>query len=617
MAVTSLMIVESILFTVLLISISIVIKDKSIKWHDEGLNRFLIFAYAYMIGIISYIAMYLIDGNRTTARYMLLLIIWYSYCAILASMIIQSMLIFGTESVIIRRVTEVLCYYSLFVVIIELFFKRFVFDSNITGVEFTPGVIPMGIYYGFPIFTYYACMGYLLWNYHKTHVKPRERHLMKLALAAIIPSFIGLIAETVCHTILHIRYPVFFVLLIITFKLMSDIHVKNRSFILREEDFDAILKADNTDAVFICDDEQTIIFENRAADINSQLYRDKFVGRKLSDVFVLDNDVRRAMKSKEARDGLMVPAIYPLTERKLVMSVEYIYDCVDEILCSIITIPNYDISIDENSFLPETPVSADIITGTDVKIPSVMEMEEDISPEQERANIDRNINILLVDEKQENLDMYEKLLAPYEIKVTKASGGRVAIEMLLDPCFDAIFMAYDMEKLNGIETAKRIRSMGGGYYSEVPLIFILDRPVADIYKDLLDVSFNDFLEMPLSSKKLGAIMSRWLWRRYAITDEADRTLGSTRAIRSVNALSDMCSDCIDFCSKNKMNYIGYTLKGMKRLCVKLQDKGLTDICDSMTDLYIRGQYAQMPEMLSAFNTELDRVRSSSGFGMLF
>ncbi len=112
-------------------------------------------------------------------------------------------------------------------------------------------------------------------------------------------------------------------------------------------------------------------------------------------------------------------------------------------------------------------------------------------------------------------------------------------------------------------------------------------------------------------------MSRWLWRRYAITDEADRTLGSTRAIRSVNALSDMCGDCIDFCSKNKMNYIGYTLKGMKRLCVKLQDKGLTDICDSMTDLYIRGQYAQMPEMLSAFNTELNRVRSSSGFGMLF
>lgn len=58
MAVTSLIIVESVLFTILLISISIVIKDKSISRNDEGLSRFLLFAYAYMIGIIGYIAVY-------------------------------------------------------------------------------------------------------------------------------------------------------------------------------------------------------------------------------------------------------------------------------------------------------------------------------------------------------------------------------------------------------------------------------------------------------------------------------------------------------------------------------------------------------------------------------
>lgn len=613
MAVNSLIIVEAILFAVLLTAISIGIKDKSISKNDEGLNRFLVFAYAYMIGIICYIIIFFLCYKETIAIYVFNLIIWYAYCAVLASMIIQSMFIFGNESARIRRITEILCYYSLLVVIIELFFNRFIFEYDITGVEFTPEVVPMVVWYSFPIIVYYAVMGYLLWNYHKTHTKIREKHLMKLALYAIVPSFIGLIAESICHTVFHIRYPVFFVLMIISFKLMSDIHIKNRSFMLKPEDFDAILKADNTDAVFICDDEQTIIYQNKAALINSQMYRDTFIGRKLTDVFVLDSDVRRAMKSKEARDGLMVPAIYPLTERKLVMSVEYIYDCVDEILCSIITIPNYEISVDDRNFNIGENLYKDTDNSTVKKIPSVMERDDDTVPGKENLLIDNDVNVLIVDENADELEAFESMLKPYEIKVSRALGGRMAMEMLLDPCYDAIFIAYDMLKLSGVETAKRIRSMGDSYYSEVPLIFILSEPVSNVYKDLLDVSFNDFLEKPLSSGKLSSIMTRWLWRRYAITDRSGAGIISTRAIRSMDELEVMYKDCLEFYGSDKMQYIGYTLKGMKRLCSKLEDKELIAACDNMIDIYIRGQYALMDEMMSAFHTELERVRNSANF----
>lgn len=618
MSVISLMVVESILFTVLLIAISIVIRDKSISKSDEGLSRFLLFAYAYMIGIISYIVIYFINDSRSIITYILILVVWYSYCAVLASMIIQSMFLFDNNNRTIRIITEILCYYSLFVVMVELLFQNFVFDSNMTGIEFTPGVIPTAIYYAFPILIYYVCMGFLLWNYHKTHIKIREKHLMKLALGAIVPSFIGLIAETVCHTIFGIRYPVFFVMMIFSLRIMSDLHIKSRSFKLMPEDFESILKADNTDAVFICDDEQVIIYQNRAAKINSQMYRDTFIGRRITDVFVLDNDVKRAMKSKEARDGLMVPAIYPITERKVVMSVEYIYDCVDEILCSIITIPNYDISVDENSFaLNHVYDNAERDEASDAKIPSVIEKDDGLTSIQEKANVDKDVNILLVDEDDESMDQYEELLKIYDIKISRALGGRVAIDMLLDPCYDAIFISYDMEKLNGIETAKRIRSMGKEYYSEVPIIFILNGSVADVYKDLLDVSFNDFIEKPLSAKKVNSIVTRWLWRRYAVTEKVGGGLASTRAVRSANALFDMYGDCIEFLDNGKINYIGYTLKGMKRLCSKLEDRKLIEACDDMTDMYIRGQYGQMPQMLEKFKTELERVRSSSAFGMIF
>ena len=289
MAVISLMVTESILFVVLLFTISITVKDKSISKNDEGLNRFLVFAYAYIIGLCAYIVQYMLSGTKTILIYFCSLITWYAYCAILASMINQSIYVFANKRMWIRRVTEILCYYSLLVVIAELVAEDFVYESNITGLEFKPGLVPMGIFYATPIVIYYICMGYLLWDYHKTHIKPREKHLMKIALGATIPSFIGLIAETICHTVFNVRYPVFFVLLIVSFKLMSDLNIKNRSFMLLEEDFDSVLKTDNTDAVFVCNDEQVILYQNKGALINSQLFRDTYVGRKLTDVFVLDD----------------------------------------------------------------------------------------------------------------------------------------------------------------------------------------------------------------------------------------------------------------------------------------------------------------------------------------
>ncbi|MBQ7480769.1 MAG: hypothetical protein IJT80_02705, partial [Lachnospiraceae bacterium] len=69
MAVISLIVTESILFVVLLFTISITVKDKSISKNDEGLNRFLVFAYAYIIGLCAYIVQYMLSGTKTILIY--------------------------------------------------------------------------------------------------------------------------------------------------------------------------------------------------------------------------------------------------------------------------------------------------------------------------------------------------------------------------------------------------------------------------------------------------------------------------------------------------------------------------------------------------------------------
>ena len=91
-------------------------------------------------------------------------------------------------------------------------------------------------------------------------------------------------------------------------------------------------------------------------------------------------------------------------------------------------------------------------------------------------------------------------------------------------------------------------------------------------------------------------------------------MGSTRAVRYLKEMSELYDDCAEFCNSNRWNYIAYTLKGMKRLCSRLEDKNLLDACDNMLDIYIRGQYESMNEYLEQFKIEFERVRNSINQG---
>ncbi len=616
MAVSQILI-ETILFAIILATISITYRDKSVSKDREGSHRFFMLINAYIVGVIGYVIVYLLEESYEVVRYALYIVVWYSYVTVLACMILQAVYIFEHTGKKIRITASLLCYYGLFTVIIELFFHNFTFDSNPTGLEFCPYAIPKPLYYSIPILTYYFCMIFLMQEYHKSHLKVREKHLLKLGIAATIPSFIGLIVETVCHVFFDIRYPVFFITMIVSVKLMSDMHLESRSFKLKREDFDEFLRDDNTDAVYICDDELTVLYENKAASIYSAMYKDTYIGRKLTDIFVIDSDVKRALTSKDARDGLMVPAIYTVTDRKLVLSVEYMYDCCDEILCSIITVPNYKVAMSDDTFGDARGYSRSGSSNRSHVAAVNIDKDETAPSIQDIRTIDPNSNILLIDENSENLDSYEELMKPYNVHVHRAISGRAAIEMMAEPCYDALFIAYAMEKLNGVETAKRIRGMGEGYYTEVPIIFILNEPVVNIYQDLLEVSFNDFLEMPLSVKKLNAIMTRWLWRRYAVTDLYNGSAGSTRIVRSMKALEEMNKDCKKFNDEGNFRYIGYNLKGMKRICTRLENRQLINACDNMLEIYLRGQYDKLGEYLEQFESELERLKDSTNFGMLY
>lgn len=83
---------------------------------------------------------------------------------------------------------------------------------------------------------------------------------------------------------------------------------------------------------------------------------------------------------------------------------------------------------------------------------------------------EEKINILLVDDKPNNLILLEAILDSPEYRLVKASSGREALKHLLNEDFTLILLDVMMPGLDGFETAEIIRQRPQS--RNTPIIFI-------------------------------------------------------------------------------------------------------------------------------------------------
>lgn len=117
-------------------------------------------------------------------------------------------------------------------------------------------------------------------------------------------------------------------------------------------------------------------------------------------------------------------------------------------------------------------------------------------------------HVLAVDDNLTNLRVIEGLLGEYQIKVTTATSGREALEKVVSADYDFIFMDHMMPEMDGAETMKRIRGMGGTYYQKVPIVALTADAVAGTRELLLEKGFSDFLEKPVERSVLERVLKR-------------------------------------------------------------------------------------------------------------
>ena len=90
--------------------------------------------------------------------------------------------------------------------------------------------------------------------------------------------------------------------------------------------------------------------------------------------------------------------------------------------------------------------------------------------EVERASGDERVNILLVDDRAENLLALEAILEPLGERTVRAHSGDEALKCLLTEDFAVILLDVQMPGLNGFETAELIKSRERTRY--IPIIFL-------------------------------------------------------------------------------------------------------------------------------------------------
>ena len=117
--------------------------------------------------------------------------------------------------------------------------------------------------------------------------------------------------------------------------------------------------------------------------------------------------------------------------------------------------------------------------------------------------------ILVVDDIDINLDVAEAILGAFEIIPTLASGGQKAVELAKETRYDIIFVDHLMPDMDGLETTKNIRALGG-WNKDVPIIALTANAIEDIARVFRNNGMNDCLFKPLNISSLNLCLRKWL-----------------------------------------------------------------------------------------------------------
>ena len=129
--------------------------------------------------------------------------------------------------------------------------------------------------------------------------------------------------------------------------------------------------------------------------------------------------------------------------------------------------------------------------------------------------------VLVVDDNPQNLELLVAYLEDVDCKVSSASGGPEALEMIKSDAPDIILLDVMMPKMSGFEVCRRLKNDPAT--ADIPVIMVTALNELGDIERAIDSGTDDFLSKPVNKWEL-VTRVRTMLKLKNLTDKLERTL---------------------------------------------------------------------------------------------
>ena len=149
------------------------------------------------------------------------------------------------------------------------------------------------------------------------------------------------------------------------------------------------------------------------------------------------------------------------------------------------------------------PIGEDIATKLREKKYSI-KIEKEVEAKQLT-----DAKVLVVDDSKVNLLVATGLMKKYGMTIDTALSGKESIDKVQNTDYDIVFMDHMMPEMDGVDTLKAIRALGGKY-ENLTVVALTANALSESKDMLLSVGFQDYLAKPINIKELDRVLNQWI-----------------------------------------------------------------------------------------------------------
>ena len=141
--------------------------------------------------------------------------------------------------------------------------------------------------------------------------------------------------------------------------------------------------------------------------------------------------------------------------------------------------------------------------------------------------------ILVVDDNDMNLFVFENLLKRTQVRITKCTSGESCLDLVCEKKFDVIFLDHMMPGMDGIETMKQMREMNEFASKGTPVIALTANAIVGVREMYIAEGFDDYLSKPIAGDDLEEMLQHYIPRSKLILGSEEEKETETASEASV------------------------------------------------------------------------------------